>query len=54
MLLEVYRFVPAELIDSALINSDIDELIKTYAKARYMQDIEVSIMQNAIVQAFGE
>lgn len=54
MLLEVYRFVPKELIDVELINGDIDELIKAYAKAMYMKDIEVGIMQKAIVQAFGE
>ncbi len=54
MLLEIFRFVPKELIDNELLNKDLDELYRVYAKARYMQDIEVGLFQKAIVQAFGE
>lgn len=42
------------MIDENLINSDIDELYRAYAMAKHVQDVEVSIMQKAIVQAFGE
>ncbi len=42
------------MFDENLINSDIDELYRVYAMAKYMQDVEVSVMHKAIVQAFGE
>ncbi|WP_171903758.1 hypothetical protein [Cellulosilyticum sp. I15G10I2] len=54
MELEIYRFVPDRLIPDDLLNQEFEAFTKLYAKARYMQDIEITNRQDAIVRALGE
>ncbi len=54
MLLEIHRFVPKSMFDENAINSNLEELYRVHSMAKYMQEIEVGIMQKAIVQSFSE
>lgn len=54
MELEIYRFVPDRLIPEGLLNQDFDVFTALYAKAKYMQDLEITHRQEAIVRALGE
>lgn len=53
--LEIYRFVPSALLEG--INMDeleLDRFFELLAKARYIQEVESSIIHQGIVNAFGE
>ena len=53
--LEIYRFVPPALLEGLDIDHmEIDDFLGLLAKARYIQEIEVSIIQRGVVDAFGE
>lgn len=54
MALEIYYYLPAQLLPQQLYESDFHEFIELYAKAKYLKEMEVHNLQRAVVQAFGE
>lgn len=53
--LEIYRFVPSALLEGVSIDElDLDGFFELLAKARYIQEIEASIIQQGIVNAYGD
>ena len=53
--LEIYRFVPPALLEGLDIDHmETSEFLGLLAKARYIQEVEASIIQRGVVDAFGE
>ena len=53
--LEICRFVPPALLEGLDIDSmELDDFLFLLAKARYIQEVEASIIQRGVVDAFGE
>lgn len=53
-MLEIYRYVPAELISRPVMEMDIDEYLEFLAKARYLEEVERDLYMEALAGFFGD
>ena len=53
--LEIRRFVPPSLLQGVDFGAiGIDELVTWVAKARYVQKMEINLLEHAIAEVFGD
>ncbi len=53
-ILEIYRYVPENLIRMPVGEMDLDEFARHLARARYLEEVEVNLYKRAIVEVFED
>lgn len=51
--LEIHRYVPLKALGKDVEEMDMDEFFEAWAKARYLQELEQTLFNNAIVNALS-
>lgn len=51
--MEIYRYVPARLIERPIEELNVEEFAKYLAKARYLEEVETNLFLSALSKLFG-
>lgn len=51
-MLEIYRYVPAVLLNKSVMEMDVQEFTEYLAKARYVEEVEKNLHMEALAKLF--
>lgn len=52
-MLEIYHYLPLKLLTKDIEEMNMEEFYDAWAKARYLQELEQTLLNNAIVNALS-